>query len=187
MCNRNCSTGIKEKEGDYKVSWSRPCPPPVETFQPRVDWKSAPALMAPSLSHSTIRRDYLRKRACEPRASSGTACVSAVQSYLQLPRRNGVEGIPVSGWISEDAGMGAAIISRGDCVEFLLARGVPQHQSYVFAVHPAERHTVVKKTPQNHAPVSTRIILMAGRAKLLCLSVTLFRTLWRLWKLWKLF
>lgn len=35
--------------------------------------------------------------------------------------------------------MGAAIISRGDCVEFLLARGIPQHQSNVLAVHPAEQ------------------------------------------------
>lgn len=43
--------------------------------------------------------------------------------------------------------MGAAIISRGDCVEFLLARGIPQHQSHVFAVHPVEQ-TMVRAVPR---------------------------------------
>lgn len=58
--------------------------------------------------------------------------------YLELPRRDGVEGIPVGGRVGEDAGVGAAIISRCDRVEFLLTRGVPQHQSYILVVDPAD-------------------------------------------------
>lgn len=63
--------------------------------------------------------------------------------YLELPRGNSIERISIGGRISENTGMGAAIISRGYCIEFFLSCSIPQHQSYILTVDSVSTNTYI--------------------------------------------
>lgn len=58
-------------------------------------------------------------------------------SYLEFPRVQREEGVPVRGGEGEHAGVRAAVVRLGDRVELLLPRRVPQHQPHLLAVYPA--------------------------------------------------
>lgn len=56
----------------------------------------------------------------------------------------GFERISIDGRKGKDAGLRPSVVRLRDGVEFFLTRGVPQHQSYIFAVNSAKTYKKIK-------------------------------------------